>query len=500
MMKNIIKLSLIAICCLALPAQLSAKDYPVTEFGAKGDGVTLNTASIQAAIDCACANGGGRVVVPAGEFVCGSIYMKTNVELHLEEGAVLLGSLNPFDYILDPYINWTAFLLAVKQDNISLTGKGVVDCRGFDVANRLVQYIHLGLVEDDLVLDRPRENKRPQDIHFRECTNVTIKDVTLKNPASWTQQYELCENLLIEGIKVFATAYWNNDGLDVVDCRNVVVRNCFIDSADDSYCFKSHHADGLSENILVENCVGRSSANGIKFGTMTVGNFRHFVFRNMKIYDTYRSAITIASVDGGAVEDVVVDGLESIHTGNPIFLRLAKRRSNNNVPCLKDIVIKNVYAEVPFEKPDAGYSYEGPVEDLPRNVLPSEIIGLPDMRIENVLIENVEIKYPGKADKDYAYRGSSPEELAAIPELEKSYPEFSNWKELPAWGFYIRHCDGLTLKNVKISVEGEDYRPAVVSDDVNGMRFQGVQIIQPGADRKKKQIVTNNTRNFKNSK
>ena len=107
--------------------------------------------------------------------------------------------------------------------------------------------------------------------------------------------------------------------------------------------------------------------------------------KNMKIYDTYRSAITIATVDGAIIEDVEIDGVESIHTGNPIFLRTGTRHTRDDQkPILRNIVIKNMYAEVPLEKPDAGYSYEGPVEDLPRNVCPSIIAGVPGIRIENV--------------------------------------------------------------------------------------------------------------------
>ena len=496
-MKKILLSTLAALgCLLAMQQQARATDYYADDFGARPDGLTLNTASIQAAIDFASASGGGRVILGAGKYLCGSIYLKSGVDLHLQTGCTLLGSTNPWDYIKDPYIKWTAFLLAVKADNIAVTGEGVIDCRGFEVANHMVEYIRRGLFEDALVLDRPQESNRPENIHFRECKGVTIKDITLKNPACWTQQYELCEDLLIEHEKVDAKAYWNNDGLDVVDCRNVVVRDCFIDATDDAYCFKSHHIDGVSENVLVENCVGRSSANGIKFGTMTVGTFKHFVFKNMTIFDTYRSAITVASVDGGIVEDVVVDGLRSIHTGNPIFLRSGLRRGDEKRACLKDIVIRNVYAEVPFDKPDAGYNYEGPVEDLPRNTCPSSIIGVPGIRIENVRIENVELVYPGKANELYARRGTTPEELEAIPDLVKSYPEFSNWKELPAWGFYVRHADGVVFDNVTMRVQAADYRPAFVSDDVDGLTLKGLKVIQENAAGKT-QVVTNNTRNFK---
>jgi len=469
-----------------------AKDYQAADFGAVGDGRTLNTACIQAAIDFASGQGGGRVILPPGKYLCGSIYLKTGVTLHLEAGATLLGSLNPWDYIKDPVIGWTAFVFALRQDNIGITGAGTIDCRGFDVANQMVQYIHRGLFEDALKLDRPQESNRPENIHFRECNNVTISGITLQNPASWNQQYDRCRNLLIENETVFATAYWNNDGLDVVDCSDVVVRGCYIDAADDAYCFKSHSVDGVSENVLVENCTGRSSANGIKFGTVTRGVFKHFVFKNMTIFDTYRSALTIASVDGSYIEDIVVDGLRSIHTGNPIFIRTGNRNTGKVTPCLKDVVIRNVYAEVPFEKADAGYNYEGPVEDLPRNVCPSSIIGIPDIRIENVLLENVELVYPGRASEQYARCGHTPAELDAIPELEKRYPEFSNWKELPAWGFYLRHADGVTFRNVTMRVEGQDYRPAVVSDDVKGFKTEGVTVIQ-NTDKNKEQIIRYNT-------
>ena len=164
---------------------------------------------------------------------------------------------------------------------------------------------------------------------------------------------------------------------------------------------------------------------------------------------------------------------------------------------MRNVVIKNVYAEVPFDKPDAGYSYEGPVEDLPRNVCPSIIFGLPNVPIQNVRLENVEIVYPGKANPEYAYRGTSKAQLDSIPELEKRYPEFSNWKELPAWGFYIRHAEGVTFDNVRLKVADKDYRPAIVADDVNGLTLEKLQITDEFADKKMKQVVTKDVKKMK---
>lgn len=449
-------------------------DLPITNFGARGDGVTLNTTCIQAAIDSAhhifmLRNQKARVVVPQGTFVSGTLYLKSGVTLHLEKGATLLGSTNPFDYIKDPTVRWTSFIFAIRQHDIAITGNGTIDGRGWEVANNMVNYIHLGLVDDPLKYDRPNEGNRPENIHFRECEQVVVSGITLRNPASWNQQYDQCRYVLIENQTVDSKNYWNNDGVDIVDCQHVVIRNCHMDAADDVFCFKSHSVDGLSEDILVENCTGRSSANGIKFGTMTRGLFRHFRFRNITLYDTYRSAITVASVDGGALQDIVIDGLKATNTGNPIFLRFAERRQGSVTPCLKDIVIKNVYVEVPAHKPDAGYSYEGPVEDQPRNTSPSSIVGTPDHRIQNITLENIEIHYPGGSDSSYAFCGSDPQSLALIAERTTQYPEFSMFKELPAWGLYLRHADNIHLKNVHMLVANHDYRPCIVADDVKGL-------------------------------
>jgi hypothetical protein len=175
-----------------------------------------------------------------------------------------------------------------------------------------------------------------------------------------------------------------------------------------------------------------------------------------------------------------------------IFLRIGDRWSKGKQPSMKNIRISNVYAEVPFGKPDAGYNYEGPIEDNPRNISPASIVGLPEYKIQDVKLKNIEIVYPGAGNPLYAYRGTSPAELDSIPEMRKKYPEFSQWKELPAWGFYIRHAEGIDFENVTLTAEKKDYRPAIVMDDVKGGSFKDVTFNEPGSDGKE-QIIQHNT-------
>ena len=455
---------------------IRAKDYNASMFGVRSNGTTMNTNSIQKGIDYISENGGGRLVFYVGRYLTGTVYLKSNVTIQLEEGAILAGSLNPLDYEMNN--NWTALIFALNQQNIGITGKGVIDGRGFEVANNLVDLIHKGVISDPLKYDRPRETIRPQNIYFRGCRNVVIRGILLKDPGSWNQQYDQCTNVVIDGITVDSKSYWNNDGIDIVDCDSVSITNSYFDAADDGICLKSHSADFICQNVYIHNNTVRTSANGIKFGTASYGGFRNIKIINNLVFDTYRSAITFAAVDGGIVENVVVDSLRSINTGNVIFLRIGERRAGKKGK-MSNIFISNVYAEVPSTKPDAGYNYEGPVEDLPRNISPSSITGMPDAEIENVRLKNIEIHYPGGGNPSYAKVGLN--ELDKVPEMASGYPEFSMFRELPAWGFYIRHTTGISFENVNISCSKKDYRTAVVLDDVSGATFKSLKVSEPGS-------------------
>jgi len=257
----------------------------------------------------------------------------------------------------------------------------------------------------------------------------------------------------------------------------VSITNSYIDAADDGICLKSQDPASLCRNVYVHGNTIRSSANGIKFGTASFGGFKDVRIINNLVFDTYRSAITISAVDGAAVDNIIIDSLQAVNTGNAIFLSIGERQKGKKGK-MSNISISNLYVEVPATKPDAGYRYEGPVEDMPRNISPATITGMPDTRIENVSLKNIEIHYPGGGNANFAKVGL--DQLDSIPEVRAGYPEFSMFKELPAWGFFIRHVKNIRFENVKMICEKKDFRTAVVLNDVQGASFKALTITEPG--------------------
>jgi polygalacturonase len=476
----------IFVIIVSLP--VCAKDYKASLFGINSDGVTLNTKSIQFAIDYIHENGGGRLVFYVGRYLTGSIYLKSDVTIQLEEGAVLLGSLNPFDYEKKMF---TAMIFAYDQKNVGITGKGIIDGRGQQVARNVVDIIEKGLIKDSYKYGRPSEGSRPMIVNFRNCENIEIRGITFRNSASWNQTYDQCKNINIDSITVDNTTYWNQDGVDIVDCENVTVTNSYIDAADDGVCLKSHDATKICKNVLIQNNKIRTSANGIKFGTVSRGGFEKVRIINNIVFDTYRSALALEAVDGGYIEDIEVDGLQSINTGNVIFLRTGKRFGDKKSR-FENVRISNVTGDVPATKPDAGYGYEGPEEDQPRNISPGIIIvGVPDALITNVSFKNITISHAGGGNELYAKVDL--DKLNTIPEIPAQYPEFSMFKELPAWGIFAKHATKLQFSNITLKCERKDFRVPIVLDNVSHSSFSGLKITQQG---KKKEIYQNNCKDI----
>jgi hypothetical protein len=470
-------------------------DKIITSYGAVADGKTNNATFIQKAIDEVALEGGGRVIVPPGNFMTGTIFLKSGVDLHLELGACLLGPTDRNDYTDER----AGLIEAKKQKNVSISGPGIIDGQAHELVLDIFKKLRSGEIKhkDSVwMVKRPDEGERTVILSFDYCTDVHISGITLKNSSGWVQNYTECNHLIIEGITVQSTAYWNNDGLDVTDSKNVTIKNCFINSADDGICLKSGNPKFYCENIFVDSCTIRSSASALKLGTASGGGFKNIKARNLTIFDTYRSAIAIESVDGGDLENIDIQNIVARNTGNAIFIRRGRRNKEGKVGILKGIYIANLRVDVPLYKPDQGYPTEGPPDHLrpgvdkmpkrpgsyhifghpwlPYNLVPSSIVGIPGYPVQDVTLENIEITYGGRASKDIAYIPL--DSITSIPENAAQYPEFSMFGELPAWGFYVRHAEGLKMKNVTVKYLEDDFRPAFVFDDVKGVDMIGVDI------------------------
>jgi polygalacturonase len=453
----------------AILAAIVGPVFNVREFGAIGDGKAMDTRPIQSAIHAANQAGGGVVLLPAGTYLSGTLLLKSKVDLHLEANATLLGSASRSDYQAG---YWYALLLAEGQDDIAISGSGIINGQGRELAQDVIRRVKQGEIIDPMGNNRPSERQRPQLVEFRRCRGVGVTGVTLRDSACWVQNYIQCQDLLIDRIRVDSTAYWNNDGIDVTDCKTVRVTNCDINSADDGICLKSNSAGPGCEDVEVSACRIRSSACAFKCGTASHGGFHNIRVHDLLVYDTYRSAVALESVDGGVFKNVRVENVRANKTGNAIFLRLGHRNPKAPIGQLEDIVIRDVRVEVPSGAADAGYETPGPPTEQAHNLIPSSITGLPNHPVRDVVLQDVEVIYAGGGTPERAQIHLT--KLNEVPEQAQGYPEFSMFGELPAWGLYVRHAHGIAFRNFRICLKQKDFRPAMVFDDVRGLRLERV--------------------------
>jgi DNA-binding cell septation regulator SpoVG len=421
-------------------------------------------------------DGGGTVVIPAGKYLSGSIYLKSHVTLQLDEGATLLGSTNRMDY---EEVSFYALLLAYKQQDIKICGKGTIDGQGNALAADARRLFKEGKIPNAL------EHERPLIISFVGCTGVTIQDITLRDSSCWVQLYRNCENLLVERVTVRSHAAINNDGIDIDGCKNVVVRNLDIDSEDDAICLKS--GDRPCDNVLVENCRIRSRCNGLKFGTSSVGGFKNIICRNIEVYDTYLSGIGLMIVDGGVMENVSISNIKITDTHNPIFIRLGNRKGN--VGKFSNVVLSDITADIPNRTGDQitklmvkeGEIVTQDFEKWRPTLTTASITGIPGHPIQGITLKNVTLNYGGigTSAKRNHLRWDS---LSKIRECIEIYPESRMFGVLPSWAFFIRHAEGIKFENVTVRVKDKDYRPAVVCDDVHQIDFKDFHIQSAGTE------------------
>jgi polygalacturonase len=517
-MRTTLRLLIGLLVCAALPfvafekpqaqppigATASSSVYDVRAFGAKGDGKTLDTAAINKAIEAAAAAGGGTVSFSAGAYLSVSIHLKSNITLHLDQGAKIvaadsvpgkttydLSEPNQWDMYQDfGHSHWQNSLIwGIGLENVSITGPGLIDGKG--LTRRSPRARRPNQPGDRPVTIGGRAGARPQSplgedddpsvmnglgnkaISLKSCRNVTLRDISILNGGHFALLATGVDTLTIDNVKIDT----NRDGLDIDSCRNVRISNCSVNSPnDDAIVLKSSYALGFAratENVTITNCavsgydIGSlldgtfkrnvteapdkdGPAGRVKLGTESNGGFKNITISNIT-FDHCRG-LALETVDGGLLEDVTVSNITMRDVMNPpIFLRLGRRmRGPEGTPVgqLRRVNVSNLVAY------NADYRY------------PSIVAGVPGHNIEDVTLSNIRIFYHGGGKK----------ELAEVqpPERETNYPEPSMFGDMPAYGFFVRHAQGIEFNNVTVNYLDAEMRPPFILEDVTFAKFNNV--------------------------
>ena len=436
------------------------------KYGARADTTRLSTVALQRAIDDCSKAGGGRVVVPAGGYKIGTIILKSDVHIFLENGATLYGSTDIKDYrpMKSDYVslrtqhNTLQLIYADKVRNVAIEGFGTIDGQGGVFKKTTME--EAGIL-------------RPHLIRFIQSENILLRDITLRNSGCWMQHYLACDGVRIEDVTVFNRDNYNNDALDLDCCRDVVVKGMIADTDDDGLTLKST-AERPCENIRISDCIVSSHCNAVKMGTESNGGFRNISISNIivkpscnqekKLYGMTRgiSAISLGIVDGGVLENVNISDFTIEGTESPIFIRLGNRGRGYQ-----------------FRSPDddpTDFTHLIPIDTMGRingvqlsNILVHgagatgcSITGLPSHPVENIWLSNITIQQKGGITET-----EQPKISERIKnEMEKDYPEATMWGCLPAKGFFVRHASNVQFHNVQILTEEADVRPDFLCDDV----------------------------------
>ncbi|NML67887.1 hypothetical protein HHL22_22020 [Hymenobacter sp. RP-2-7] len=373
------KLCLLA--CLLPALTASAQTYSIKGYGATGDGHTVATRALQQAVDACNQAGGGTVEVPAGTYVIGTVFLKSNVELHLASGAVLKGSANLADYhayTLPEYgQNYYGMLFTENAENVAITGQGTVDgnnpvfydftrAKTLDTATtrytrQKSNYRHVasGIGDGPVVpRDRPR-----QMVVFSECQRVRVSNVSLLNSPFWTLHFADCTGVAVTGVRLYSGLLVPNaDGIDFTDCQNVTVSDCDIQAGDDALVVGgyNHHFEipgfhrrrRASENIVITNCNLQSASSGIRIGYLDQNPVRNVTVSNCNITNSTRG-INICLRDEGSLENLTFSNIRietRLRTGDwwgngePIHLSAVRGNADTSVPLgqIRNVQFNNI--------------------------------------------------------------------------------------------------------------------------------------------------------------
>lgn len=439
--------------------------YNVRDYGARGDGIAIDTKAIDSAIAKAAGNGGGTVFFPAGNYLSATIHLQSRITLYLDQGAVLIAAPDGYDLpesnAYDQYQDYGHS----HFNNSLITGSGLHD----------IAILGPGKIwGKGLLRDSARQGKENgygnKTISLRQCHKVTFRDFTISHGGWFCALLNAVDNLTIDNV----TMDTNRDGINIISCKNVRISNCLINSPqDDAICLKSDFALGYArstENVMIVNCqvsgydegslidgtfrlVNKANRTGrIKLGTESNGGFKNITITNC-VFD-YSRGLAIETVDGAILEDITISNITMRHIVNsPLFLRLGERmRGPAGAPAgqLRRVMLSNIIA---FDV------------DAKQGAL---ISGTSDHLIEDITLSNIHFYFKGGGTKEL---GS-----VNVPQLEKDYPEPARFGPTPSYGFFIRHVRGLQISNVKTSFIETDERPAFFLENVSDARLFNINV------------------------
>jgi polygalacturonase len=421
-------------------------DYDVYQYGATGDGATLDTQAIQKAIDLCSAEGGGRVVLSRGTFLTGTLFMKSDVELHIEVNATLLGSGDIEDYSAHTHkqlyrkeSHMDGCLIFCKEvNNIAFTGRGTIHGQG----ERFVR------VEGKPV-------KRPMLIRYLNCRNVRLTGLRLRSPASWTNAFIQCKDIWVDGVDILSRAQTNGDGLDFDACQNVFVSNCNLDCSDDCICLQNSETEMKCKNIVVTNTIMCSRWAGMRIGLLSCGEIENVTVSNCIFRDIECSGLKIQSSEGSVLQNMVFSNLIMENVQRPLLLTLNHYRERVDRP--EEVPETSRLRHMSFDNIRA----VGKPED-PKYLRSCIIIdALPGHFIEDITLSNFSYQAVGGGSKEHAAQTDIPYLYQTRAECFKY-----NGKEgpLPAYGLFARNVQGLKLRNVRIETMKPDERQAYYLD------------------------------------
>ena len=437
------------------------------QFGATGDGKTLDSAAINAAIDACNKAGGGVVYCSPGKYLCGTVELKSNVTLYLEAGAVILGSTDVKQYTPKPGPDPNSdagqghLVYARDTENVSVVGPGRIDGQG---RNFWVPSNRKPVPDSVKWTDRRHFDWKPNDrispmIELVNCTNLRLESIEIVGASGWTLRPINCTRVFIQGIIIKNPAIGpNTDGIDLTGCQQVTISDCLIDTGDDAICLKSENPYGeaprLSRDITVTNCILTSSTNAFKIGTASQGGFENITFSNSTIVSSdpdlasrMIAGIAIEMVDGGWIDGLVISGIQIQDARAPLFIRRGNRanRFATDKAGLRGVLIDGVHAT--------------------GAILTSSITGIPGMYVEDVRLANFHV--------DTVMPGAKEWLKPSVPEVSGGYPESRMFGWLPASGLYCRHVRGLSLRDVTFTSPTQEWRSTMIFDDVRQLKLDG---------------------------